>query len=188
MRRKGKLRYDLTNLANFSGNFTWVVGFSAKVLSPIKVVSMIPTFVELVYLCGGRYSVQESVCRSFDREDLLTHTGILMFEREEVQSESRVTIKEFVLSNCDRPWGLELPDCPTCQVNMFMKANFTKAGSKKQRCTLECGRCKSTARNISPPDFVTECEMAHLRRDKYFIKPFPKGELVVDTWHVKDCT
>jgi hypothetical protein len=145
---------------------------------------MLPIFVEYAYLCGTKYSVQQSVCLTFDREDLLTHTGVIMIENETQGAPLTATIREFVLSNCDRPWGLQLPACPVCNRSIDVLANF----GDNDQCSLRCKRCRSTTRSISRPEFVTPCTMAHLRQNKYFTIPFRASEcLVVDrgSWVVK---
>jgi hypothetical protein len=168
-------------LPYLSRNFTWVVGFSATILSPIKVTLLLPGFVELLFLCGSLYSLQEAICRSFDRVDLLTHTGIIMIQLD--TKSSQITWKEFVLSNQDRPWGLKLPECPSCNRVDWVKAKVTKNSLHSLRCT----RCHSSTTPITKPQFVLPCKMLHLYDRKYFIIPFPEPGLSVDTkkWTVK---
>jgi hypothetical protein len=170
-------------LIHCSRDFTWIVGFSAKVLSPIKVTLSLPTFVELAFLRGLSYGIEDAVYRSFDRVDLLTHTGVILMKQDAFKPE-RATMTEFVRSNQDRPWGLDLPKCPTCQVTIFLTASVSD-----EWCSIKCSRCKSVARRIPRPKFVLPCSMAHLEDGKYFTLPFSSEAVVpVDSacWAVKE--
>jgi hypothetical protein len=141
--------------------------------------------VEYAFLCGPISSIQGAALRTFDRVDLLTHTGVVMIEKGANKTLSPAITKEFVLSNQDRPWGLELPNCPTCQTNVDMMAIFNK---KDQGCKLRCLRCTSSSKGITRPSFVKPCDESHLRPNRYFIIPFPIiGGLAVDkkTWVIK---
>lgn len=187
------IRYDLSSpspssslllingpflLPSSSNTFTWVVGFSTKVLSPIKVTSALPSFVELAFLRNVQ-SVEDALHRSFDRVDLLSHTPVVLFcasngngNRPESRSElgGDVAVTQFVLSNEDCPWGLDvLPNCPTCDGNLHLNSSMDKKGDS---CRLSCKMCKAFAK-LERPEFVHECKQKHLKAHRYFILPFP---------------
>jgi hypothetical protein len=154
-----------------SGNFTWVVGFGAKVLSPIKVTEALPTFIELAFLRKQNFDIRDAIYRSFDRIDLLTHTSVLLITQGAEKAEDGATAKmvEFAVSNEYSPWGLSgLPKCPTCDSNMFMKAIIDK-----ERCQLYCHNCRLKSPRFSRPAFVESCGLRHLDPNKFFILPFP---------------
>lgn len=154
----------------FSHSFSWILGFGVKILTPVKVAEALPTFIELAFLRQLKsVDVMDSIIRSFNRQDLLTHTSILLFA---LNAQQKVDATELVRTNPDRPWGLALPECPSCSTAMFMTSSMNK-----DRCSLRCERCQSTSRGITRPDFVAPCERSFLERHKYFICPFPEPDV-----------
>jgi hypothetical protein len=130
---------------------------------------MLPTFAEFAFLT--HINVRDAVHRSFDRDDLLTHTPVILLKRPEQHESGAVVIEQFVYSNQDCPWGLELPNCPTCESSLFVLASMSNNGSNF--CRIRCTRCKSSASKVGQPDFVQNCDRKHLAPHKYFILPFP---------------
>jgi hypothetical protein len=137
------------------------------VLSPIKVTSVLPVFVEMAFLRSEKFDVQDALHRSFDRVDLLTHTSVILFHREELGA---VKVDQFVRTNQDCPWGLDLPKCPTCDVSLWVSA--TMLNDNSDQCRLRCRRCTSFASHIRRPYFVQVCNKRYLQ-DRFFILPFP---------------
>jgi hypothetical protein len=154
-----------------SGNFTWVVGFGAKVFSPIKVTEALPTFVELAFLRKQTYDVRDAVHRSFDRIDLLSHTSVVLISQgvEKLEHGAMAKMEEFVISNTYSPWGLsDLPKCLTCDTGLFVTAVV-----EKDHCYLRCSHCKLETKKIRRPTFIQSCGRNHLDPNKFFILPFP---------------
>jgi ribosomal protein S27AE len=136
---------------------------------PSRVTEALPTFVELAFLREEQSDVIDALHRAFNRQELLTHTGVLLFKK--MPGADDVVLEEFVRSNQDRPWGLELPDCPSCHTSMFMRANRMEDG---KHCRIRCGRCHSYSKmNIPRPAFVVPCVASYLESYSYFTIPFP---------------
>lgn len=150
-----------------SNTFTWVVGFSAKVLSPIKVTSELALFIELAFL-GNVQDVEDAVHRSFDREDLLNHTPIILLHAPKGSGDD-VSVTQFMVSNPDCPWGLDVPNCPNCGTNIFLK---TQMLDMSKSCRISCGYCHFQV-EVDQPHFIQGCNKNHLRPHRYFTSPFP---------------
>ena len=136
---------------------------------PSRVTEALPTFVELAFLREEQSDVTDAIHRAFNRQELLTHTGVLLIRK--MPRAAGVVLEEFVRSNQDRPWGLELPDCPSCHTSMFMRANRMEDG---KQCRIRCGRCHSHSKtNISRPASVMPCVASYLESHRYFTIPFP---------------
>ena len=136
---------------------------------PSRVTEALPTFVELAYLREEQSDVVDAIHRAFNRQELLTHTGVLLFKK--MPGAHGAVLEEFVRSNQDRPWGLELPDCPSCHTSMFLRANRMEDG---KHCRIRCGRCHSYSKmNIPRPAFVVPCVASYLELYSYFTIPFP---------------
>lgn len=159
-----------SNVKPYSGSFDGVVGFGSKVLCPIKVTECLPTFVELALLRAGDMEFKDSIQRSFNREDFVNHTTVVLCHR----STGVALVEEFVRSNQDYPWGLKPPQCPTCRTNLFLRARITDKGM----CRIGCDRCNLVTNSVNRPPFVRPCQESYLPVGKFFVLPFP---------HPSDC-
>ena len=100
---------------------------------PSRVTEALPTFVELAFLHEEQSDMIDAIHRAFNRQELLTHTGVLLFKK---MPGADGAVLEFVRSNQDWPWGLESPDCPSCHTSMFLRANQMEDG---KHCQIWCG-------------------------------------------------
>jgi hypothetical protein len=132
---------------------------------------MLPTFIEMAFLRDERFGIQDAVHRSFDRVDLLTHTSVVLIHR--LAETGAAAVQQFVRTNQDCPWGLDVPECPMCMTNLFVKATTKIDASKQSRCQFRCSGCGSRTRPVSQPAFVKICAERHLETNKYFTLPFP---------------
>jgi hypothetical protein len=155
--------------ATFCRDFSWWIGFTALALTPRKVTYMLPTFVEMAFLQKHDLGILDAAQRAFNRPELHTHTGVLICSRDEASNS--VSLAEFVYSNSDRPWGMALPECPVCERDLWVTANFGKDGKV---CRFRCRYCGSRSKmEVPQPGFAQPCQGAHMEGRKYFMIPFP---------------
>jgi hypothetical protein len=159
-----------------SGRISWVVSYASPLVKTTDFLPFIPEFIILACLAYQKQKKKPIGKAIIEASLPSVRSGIMVLFQ--VRSSTFPSVFHILQKVNGRPWGLTLPNCPTCQTNHYLEAN---AHPNSLTSNVTCIGCCSEGNIDHPMDWKSFWVPYNKKEDGgLWIVNFPEPEISIN--------